>query len=314
TIEGIKNSKSQAAVVAGVVFDKINYGEGNVLGMPSEGTEETVANITLADIQKYYENLITSDEAKVVVVGDVKEKQLISHLEFLNKLPKKKLVLPKIPSAPTVAKSKIYIVDIPNAAQTEFRIGYVTGVKYDALGDFYKATLSSYNLGGGFNSRLNIRLREDKGWTYGARAGFSGNKYTGTFAFSSGIRADATDSALVEIMNQLKEYNSNGPDKDEVSFMKNSIGQSDARNYETGFQKAAFISRILMYNLPADFVTQQTNILNSITKEELDKLAKKYYDLNKMNILLVGDKNIFLSKINNLGYEIIELDADGNVK
>ena len=117
-----------------------------------------------------------------------------------------------------------------------------------------------------------------------------------------------------EIISQLKDYNAKGPDKDEVSFMKNSIGQSDARNYETGMQKAAFIYRILNFNLPANFVSQQTNILENISKKDLDQLAKKYFDLDKMNILLVGDKSLFLPKIKDLGYEIVELDSEGNIK
>ncbi len=312
TIEGIKNSKSQASSVANVVFDKINYGSGNVFGVSSDGTEKSVSEITLADIQNYYDHYISSNDAKVVVVGSVKENEVLSHLGFLSKLPSQVIHLPEVPKAPKVEKTKIYIVNIPKAAQTEFRVGYVTNLKYDATGEYYKASLASYNLGGGFNSRLNIRLREDKGWTYGARAGFSGNKYTGAFAFSSGIRANATDSALVEIINQIKEYQQSGPTKEEVNFMKNSIGQSDARNYETGFQKAAFISRILMYNLPANFVEQQTKILNNISTSEIDALAKKYFDLNKMNILLVGDKEQFMPGLKDLGYEIIELDADGN--
>ena len=311
TIEGIKNSKSQASIVAENVFNKINYGAQNVFGIPHYGTEETVNEITIEDLQEYYHNFISSNEAKVVIVGDIREKDILPQLEFLNLLPKKKITLPEIPAPMEVSKTKIHIVDIPYAAQTEFRIGYVTNLTYDATGDYYKATLSGYNLGGSFNSRLNIRLREDKGWTYGARAAFSGNKYTGTFAFSSGIRADATDSALTEIILQLKEYNTNGPDMEEISFMKNSIGQSDARNYETGAQKAVFISRILMYDLPANFVSEQTTILNNITAEEMQKLAGKYYDVDKMNILLVGDKSVFLPKISNLGYEIVELDADG---
>ena len=103
-----------------------------------------------------------------------------------------------------------------------------------------------------------------------------------------------------------------GPDKDEVTFMKSSIGQSDARNYETGGQKAAFISRILMYDLPPDFVKQQTKILENISADEIDSLAKKYFDINKMNILLVGDKDLFIPGLKDLGYEIVELDADGN--
>lgn len=313
TIEGLKNAKSQASAVANTVFDKINYGSGNVFGISGDGTEETVANITLEDIQKYYDQYISAQDAKVVVVGSVKEKDILPQLEFLKKLPSKTFALPTVPKPPVVEKTKIYVVNIPKAAQTEFRIGYVTGLKYDAFGDYYKAVLSSYNLGGGFNSRLNIRLREDKGWTYGARAGFSGNKYTGEFTFSSGIRADATDSALVEIIQQLKDYHAAGPTKEEVAFMKNSIGQSDARNYETGFQKAAFISRILMYHLPANFVEQQTKVLNNISTSEISTLSKKYFDLNKMNILLVGDKEKIMPGIQNLGYEIIELDANGNI-
>jgi zinc protease len=233
-------------------------------------------------------------------------------LDFLNQLPKKEISLPALPTAPKVEKTKIYIVDIPHAAQTEFRVGYVTDMKYDATGDFYKAMLSNYNLGGGFNARFNIRLREDKGWTYGARSLFTGDNYTGTFYFSSGIRANATDSALAEVISLFKNYNEKGPGNDEVAFMKSSIGQSDARNYETGYQKAAFISRILKYNLSPDFVSRQTKILEAISPEEIQKLAKKYFDLNQMNILLVGDKSFFLPGLAGFGYEIVELDAEGN--
>ena len=110
-----------------------------------------------------------------------------------------------MPPAPQVDKTKIYIVDIPRSAQTEFRVGKVTNLKYDATGEFYKAGLANYNLGQAFNSRLNLNLREDKGWTYGARSGFAGDKYAGTFTFSSGIRADATDSALSEVIREIKE-------------------------------------------------------------------------------------------------------------
>jgi len=156
-------------------------------------------------------------------------------------------------------------------------------------------------------------LREDKGWTYGARTGFSGNKYTGEWAFSSGIRANATDSALREVLREIKNYFDNGITSDEISFMQNSIGQADARNYETGGQKAAFIGRIVEYDLPADYVKQQMAILKSISKDEIDELAKKYLDIKKMNILLVGDKKTILPGIQNMGYEIVELNADGEL-
>ena len=94
--------------------------------------------------------------------------------------------------------------------------------------------------------------------------------------------------------------------------MKKSIGQSDARNYETGPQKAAFIGRILRYNLPANFVQQETKILNSFTIPDANSLIQKYIDLDKMNIVLVGDKERILPGLQKLGYKIIELDTYGN--
>ena len=122
-------------------------------------------------------------------------------MKFLDELPDKKIDLPSLNElVKPIGKTKIFLVDVPKAAQTEFRVGYNTGLKYDATGDYYRAGLMNYTLGGGFNSRLNINLREDKGWTYGARSAFNADKYTGDFVFSSGIRADATDSALTEII------------------------------------------------------------------------------------------------------------------
>jgi zinc protease len=311
-LEGVKQSKSQPATVASAVFAKLNYGANHILAIPEGGTEATIPNITLGDVQNYYDNYMTSVGTKVVVVGDVKQQEILSKLAFLNKLPAKKINLPKIDPAPKVDKTKVYLVDIPKAAQTEFRVGYATGLKYDATGDYYKTVLTNFPLGGAFNSRINLNLREDKGWTYGARSGFSADEYSGEFSFSSGIKADATDSALVEVMKELKDYVTNGPSNQEVDFMKNAVGQRDALAYETGIQKAAFIRRILDYNLPSDYVAQQNKILKSMTANQMKSMAQKYLKPEKMNILLVADKQRVIDKVKKLGYEVVELDADGN--
>jgi zinc protease len=311
TLEAFKAQKAQPDAVADAVFAKLNYGSDHILGMPQEGTEETVKAITLADIQNYYNNYMTSVDANVVVVGDITEAEVLPKLAFLDKLPKKKITLAKIDPTPVVDKTKVYLIDVPKAAQSEFRVGYTTGLKYDATGDYYKAYLMNWPLGGAFNSRINLNLREDKGWTYGARSFFSGDEHSGDYEFSSGIKANATDSALAEVMREIKEYVQNGPTTDEVAFMKSAIGQADARNYETGFQKAAFISRILNYNLPADFVAQQAKILQSMTPAQMKAIAQKQLKPEKMNILLVGDKATILEGVKKLGYEVVELDADG---
>lgn len=311
-LESFKQTKADPAAVADIVFAKINYGHNSILSMSENGTEYTIRNMKLQDIENYYNNYITSRGVKVVVVGDITQAEVLPKLSFLDKLPNKKITLPAINgNASVIDKTKVYLVDIPKAAQSQFRVGYSTGLKYDATGDYYRSRLMNYTLGGDFNSRLNLNLREDKGWTYGARSSFTADEYSGDFEFSSGIRADATDSALVEVMSEIKNYQQNGITEPELKFMKNSLGQRDALLYETGLQKAGFIGRILDYNLPANYVDQQNKILAKLTKAEIDAVAKKMLSPEKINILLVGDKAKIIDGVKKLGYEIVELDADG---
>lgn len=313
-VEVFKQIKAQPSAVADLIFEKINYGTDHILGISEDGTEESIKQLKLADIQSYYDSTLTANGAMVFVVGDIKEAELLPQLGFLNKLPNKKIELPIPGAGVSVEKTKIYFVHIPKAAQTEFRIGYPTNLLYDVNGEFYKAGLMNYNLGGAFNSRININLREDKGWTYGSRTGFDASKYGGTFEFSAGIKAEATDSALAEIIKEIKGFTEGGIKDEEMKFMKSAIGQRDALKYETPAQKAGFIGRILEYNLPGDYVDQQNKILKGLSNDDVNALSKKWLPLDKMNILLVGDKDKVMPGLKKFDYEIVELDADGKVK
>ena len=228
-------------------------------------------------------------------------------------MPYKYVDVPALPAVPSKPSTKIYFVNVPNAAQTEFRVGYVTGLKYNVIGDFYKTTVMNYPFGGSFNSRLNLHLREDKGWTYGARSSFDGDKYTGRFVFSAGIKAAATDSALADVLSIMKKYREEGMNEQELAFTKSSIGQSEARKYETGAQKALFLSRILTYNLSASYPDGQKEMLDILTLQDVNDIAKKYVPENdQLNIVLVGDKAKVWDGLKGLGYEMVELDKYGN--
>ncbi len=314
TVESFKQRKAQPSIIASDLYDKLSYGSGSILGLSQVGSEYTVKNLTLKDVEDYYANYMTSMGANLVVVGDVTQAEILGKLSFLNKLPKKEIKLPAVNALPVIDKTKIFLVDVPKSAQTEFRVGGATGLKYDATGEYYRANLANYVLGGAFNSRINLNLREDKGWTYGARSSFTGNKYSGEFSFGSGIRGNATDSALTEVMKELSAYAKNGITEDELKFTKNAIGQRDALRYETGSQKAGFISQMLYYNLPANYVDQQNKILANISKAEIDKISAKWINPANMNILLVGDKVNILPGLEKLGYEIIEIDVNGKLK
>jgi len=313
SVEGFKQRKSQPAAIASDIYNRLTFGD-NIIGLSQNGTEKTIRRLTLADVENYYATNMTSKGVNVVVVGAVTRDEILSKLAFLKNLPSKDLNLTAIGQSPVVAKSRIFIVDVPKAAQSEFRVGTATGLRYDATGEYYKAGLMNYPLGGAFNSRINLNLREDKGWTYGAQSRFTGDKYSGEFSFLSGIRANATDSALTEVLKELKNYAATGIKQEELTFMKQAIGQRDALRYETGFQKAGFIRNILYYGLPEDFTRQQSKILSGITADEINKMAAKWLDTNRMNILVVGDKEKILSGLKQFPYDIIELDADGNFK
>lgn len=313
-IEGIKNAMVRPNYIASVVYDKISYGNDNVLGWPSSGTEKTINNIQLSDMQAYYDSYFTRNGAEIIVVGDVNKDEILNKITFINKLNDKPVQLPMLPTAaPAIEKTKIYFVDVPKAAQTEFRIGSVTGMRYDAFDDYYKSTIMNFPFGGAFNSRLNLDLREERGWTYGARSSFSGDKYTGTYTFSAGIKAAATDSALNDIVKLWKEFKTGGVTEEELAFTKSSMVQSDARKYESQMQKAGFLSRIIEYNLPSDYTKKQNDILMNMKAGDLKPFSTKVLpSIDKVNIVLVGDKAKVFEGIKNCGFEVVELDRDGN--
>lgn len=313
-LEGIKNSNNQPAYVASNAFNKLMYGKDNVLGWPSQGTESTVKSITLADIQNFHKNYLSRNEAKVVIVGDIDQMDAEKSLAFLQKLPNTAIKFPTLPELPKSGKTKVYVIDIPNAAQSEFRIGIPSNMKYDATGDYYKSTIMNFPLGGAFNSRLNLDLREERGWTYGARSSFYGDKYSGLYQFSAGIRSNATDSAVVDIVKILKEFRDKGMNQEELAFTQKSIGQSEARKYESGYDKAGFLSRILDYDLPADYTKKQQELLAKLKLSDVNKLAAKNIpDVQNMTILMAADKAKVKDKLAALGYEVVEMDREGNI-
>jgi zinc protease len=313
-IQGMKMEQTEPANVANDIYTKMIYGVKNIRSYGLEGNEQTINNITLADVQNFYDKYFSSNLGSVVVVGDLTEQAAKEKLKFLNSWANKEVTVPAMPQPVTAAPKTVYYVNVPDAAQSEIRLGYYTGVKYDPTGLYYQLVLSNYILGGGFDSHLNIDLREDKGWTYGANSVFSSSKTGGLFVAQAGVRAAVTDSATMEFLKDMNDYAANGITDAELQFTKSSIGQSDARKYETNEQKATFLSRMLTYNLDGDYVTKQNALLNGLTKQTVDELAKQYYNTDKMIIVIVGDKGNFGPALIKAGYKLVELDTEGNTK
>jgi len=311
-LESIANQTTQPVAIANNTFKKLLYGHSSIQGVPVIGTAKTVESITVEDVKNFYNNYFSPSVANLVIVGDVEQATIIPKLGFLRKWPAKPVSLPDLSQKQTIDKTRIYLVDKEKAAQSEIRIGYLTDLPFDATGDYYRAELANYILGDAFNSRINLNLREDKGYTYGAFSYFNSTRTPGPFQAQAGVKAAATDSSVVEFVKEITNYGKNGITDEELDFMKSSMGQRDALRYETPFQKANFIYQIAKYDLPTNFTEQQNDILKKIKREEISAIASKRLPVDKMIISVVGDKNLIKPGLEKLGYEVIELDKEGN--
>lgn len=312
-MEGIKASQKNPASIASQVFNRLMYGDEHIYSVSSQGIEETVENITLDDVKEFYNKYYSPNVSELVVVGDISKKEVDPYLDFLKNWESKGTKIPELPEAKPSDNTKIYLVDKVDAPQSQIRIGYMTDLEYDVTGDYYKSTLMNFPLGGAFNSRINLNLREDKGWTYGARSFFNGGDEPAPFVASAGVKAAATDSSVVEFMKEITDYRTGGITDAELEFMRSAIGQRDARSYETPGQKANFLRRINHYDLDKNFVDKQNKIIATITKEEINGLAKKYLKDDSLYILVVGDGASNRAKLEKLGYEIVDVNEKGDI-
>lgn len=314
-LQNYQMRQMEAASLATSIFNMMVYGPDNFRPYALEGTARSLAGATLSDVKAFYTNYFAPNITSVAVVGDVNKTEIDQELAFLDSWKRKDIIVPGADTTTRTVKPKtIYLVNIPDAAQSEIRVGYSTNLNYDATGTFYRLHLMNYPLGEAFNSRLNIELREVKGWTYGAGSYFSSGQYGGIFEVSTGVRTVATDSAVAEILSLIRGYAAGGITDEELTFTKHSIGQSDALKYETNDQKAEFLANIQRYRLPSTYVDDQQNILSAIDKPAIDQLAKTWLDVSRMTIVVVGDKDKVLPGLRALGYSVIELDVNGRVK
>ncbi|BDA59557.1 peptidase M16 [Shewanella xiamenensis] len=302
-LQQIQHMQSNPSYQASAALYSLLYGDNNALGVTDTGTLDSVAALTLADVKAFYAEQYRGANAKIITVANLPENALLPKLAGLSKWQGEASVLPPLKSFPALKGGTIYLIDKPGAAQSVINIAK-RALPYDATGNYFKSYLMNYPLGGAFNSRINLNLRENKGYTYGARTSFSGTGEVGEFIASSDVRTDVTAKAVNEFIKEIKAYQQHGMTDAELTFMRNSVSQGQALDYETPYQKAGFMRMIQRYQLSQDFTTEQDKIINTVTKDELNALAASELDISKMIILVVGDKAKIEADLATLGYPI----------
>ena len=310
TVNDIKRSAANPSFVANNVYNKLLYGEDHIFSYPTSGTVESVNDITIEDLKEYYNKNFSPSVSKFHIVGKIDQATVMNELKDLEaKWAANEVTIPEFPIADQRDKASLYFVDVPNAKQSIINIGYISMPRTDK--DFYPAEVMNYKLGGSFSGNVNLILREEKGYTYGARTGFSGSKIPGTFTASSSVRTNTTGESVEIFKDQIEKYKE-GITQEDLDFTKNALIKSNARRFETQGSLLGMLQERSTYGLPANYIEEEESIIKAMTLEQHKALANKYLDESKMAYLVVGDAATQFPQFKDMGFdEVILLDTEG---
>jgi len=310
TIENIKRRSFDPSSIASKVYRKINY-SGHILENSSLGSVESVQSIQTKDLKAYYIANFSADLATVSIAGDISRSEAVNAFKsIVNRWEVKDVTFPEYILPNKNKSAKVYFVDVPNAKQSEIRIGYLGLTRTDP--NYYPSEVMNMKLGGNFSGNVNMVLREEKGFTYGARTGFSGTNFPGTFTASAAVQSNATEESLLIFKELLTSYRNEISESD-LEFTKNVTLKSNARRFETLGALRGMIADIALYNLPFDYIEEEEKIIRAMSQEQHNSLAQMFIKPDEMIYLIIGDASTQLQGTSSLGFgKAILLDVNGN--
>jgi zinc protease len=305
TINEIKRSDANPNVVAGRVYNKILYGKNHIFSYPTSGTVASVEALTIEDLKTFYYKNFSPSISNFHIVGAITKADSKNILaSFGEKWKAKEVIIPSYSIENNRNKASLYFVDIPGAKQSIINIGYISMARTDK--DFYLAEVMNYKLGGSFSGNVNLILREEKGYTYGARTGFNGSKIKGTFKASSSVRTNTTGESVSIFKEEIADYK-NGVSQEDLDFTKNAMIKSNARRFETQFSLLGMLQEMSTYNLPADYIAEEEDFISAMTLEQHKQLANKYLDETKMAYVVIGDAATQFSQFKDMDFDEVKL-------
>lgn len=310
-IEGLKTQEKSVPAVAGRVERVLAYGKNHPAG--EYLSEETINNVSLADVKTNYSTYFVPEKAYLVVVGDVKTKEVKKLVEKLFGSWVKATAPRLTYSNPTnVQYSQINFVDMPNAVQSEITLFNTVNLKMGDA-DFFPVILANQVFGGDFNSYLNMNLREKHGWTYGARSsiGFDKNMYS-QFRANTQVRNAVTDSAITQALYELNRIRTEKVTEEALNNVKAGYIGRFVMQVEKPSTVARYALNIETEGLPADFYENYIKNINAVTPDDVMRVVNKYFLADNLRILVVGKAAEVLPGLESLKIPIFFFDKFGN--
>jgi zinc protease len=310
-IEGLKTQEKSVPAVAGRVENVLVYGKNHPAG--EYLSEETINNVTLADVKNNYTTYFLPEKAYLVIIGDVKYKDTKKLVEKLfgtwvkGKAPQQSYSDPS-----NVQYTQINFVDMPNAVQSEISLVNTVKLKLSDP-DFFPVIVANQVLGGDFNSYLNMNLREAHGWTYGARSSVGSNRFMASkFKANSQVRNSVTDSAVVEFMKEIKRIRTEKVSDETLNNVKAGYIGRFVMQVEKPQTVARYALNIETEGLPADFYENYIKKIEAVTADDVMRVMNKYVLEDNLRIIVTGKGSEVIPALERLKIPMFYFDKFGN--
>ncbi len=314
-INTIKKEKSQPFSMALRVMNKLLYGEAHPYSNPYTGTgyESTVEKLTRDDVLKFYNSWMKPNNATIVVTGDVEMSELKSKLQkSLGKWKKGNVPTITFSQPKTNTKNTLYLMNRPESLQSVIIAGHLTE-KYGDVSEIALEQMVSI-LGGDFTSRINMNLREDKHWAYGAGGLVLGSKEERPFIVYAPVQTDKSAESVTELRKEISEFVTSRPaTQEELDKVKTNQILKLPGQWETNSSVNSSVANLVRYSLPDDYYQKYDENVRNLSISDINKVSKTVVKPEAVNWFMVGDRAKIVSKLDELGFDnIIEIDADGN--
>ena len=287
-LEGLKQAKGNPEAVASRVAGPVLYGDAHAFGRIT--TEASLGAITLDDCKAYHAAHLKPAGARLFVVGDLTAAQIRERFEgpALAAWKGKAPALPGL-SKPAKAKARIHFVHIPGAAQSQISLAHFGPLRNAP--DYLATSIMASILGGGFTSRINMNLREGKGYTYGARAGISYSRYYGVIGAGGSVRSDATYQSLLELQRELRdlERGTVPATAAELERERASAVLGLPSRFATAGASLGMFRSLVYYGLPLDYWASYSTKIDKVTAAQVKASAKKHLRSADAIYVVVGD-------------------------
>ena len=291
--------RDMPSAVADRAFVKLLYG-GHPYGHTPLGVERTLSALTIADVRGFHQTVFRPSEATLIVSGDCDHETIRSlaesaFAEWTGSCSIARAVPAEWPRAP-----RLNLINRPGAPQSEMRIGHVA-VARDTP-DYHALVAANMVLGGQFVSRINLNLREDKGYTYGARTSFDFRRLPGPFTLQAGVQTAATAHAVEQSLAEIAAIRGPRPvTTDELALAVAALTRGYARNFETAEQVSRAAAQIALHNLPDDYFARFVPEIERVTPDDVMRVARTHLDPARLTTLIVGDAAIVGPGLQTLG-------------